>query len=188
MRIGHHEPHPLARPALAALTGLVAGAAGTFAKMKAEGILQPQAEKIWPPTEAEKEQGGADPSDHPENMPPTEIMSAAQDKAPDGAISDDAKDQGAAALHWTMGVGSAVAYALLADRYPKLELGFGTPAGLTLYAATHGSSLPAAGLQPYPWRMPKAAIAWEAGSHAIYGLTVDLTLRGLRLLTQPILD
>jgi putative membrane protein len=177
---------PLARPALVVATGLVAGTAGTFAKMKAEGVLQPQAERIWPPTEADKRKGGADPSDHPENMPPTEIVDRLEEHPATPELSDDAKAQGAAALHWSMGVGSAVAYAVLADRYPKLELGFGVPAGLALYAVTHGSGLPVAGLQPFPWRMPRAAVAWEAGSHAVYGLTVDLTLRGLRLLTRPL--
>ena len=157
--------------------GLLAGTAATIAKGKAEGLLQPLAERVWPPGPADKQVPGADPAGHPDRMPPTEIAQRADAVLTAGASEDDSVDAMPATLHWTMGVGAAVVYSLLAARNPKLRAGFGAPSGLALYALTHASALPAAGLQPYPWQMPRAAVAWEAGSHAIYGLVLDVALR-----------
>ena len=158
-------------------SGLVAGVIATIAKGRAESLLQPVAEKIWPVSSADKRVPGADPAGHPENMPPGEIASRAARTVVDGQPNDDTVTAAAAGLHWGMGVGSAVAYTLLSGRYPRLRVGLGAPAGLFLFAATHGSSLPLAGLQPVPWKMPRAAVAWEAASHVVYGVALELVLR-----------
>ena len=48
--------------------GVLAGTVGTIAKGKAEGLLQPLAEKVWPPAPGADEVPGADPSDHYEEQ------------------------------------------------------------------------------------------------------------------------
>ncbi len=175
-----HRPSRPSRSGLAGTVsaGLIAGVLATMAKGRAEAWLQPVAERVWPPTDAEKRVPGADPADHPENMPPSEIAERAV-TAVDRDEADDADLVGAvgAQLHWGMGLGFAAAYAVAAGRYPRLRFGLGAPAGLALYAATHGSTLPMAGLQPRPWKMPPAAVAWEVGSHVVYGMAFEALLR-----------
>ena len=170
---------PRAAPSGLALTlasGVVAGVIATIAKGHAESLLQPIAEKVWPVTPAGKRVPGADPADHPDKMPPGQIAARAVDAVCDAEPADDDVAAVAATLHWGMGLGSAVAYAVVSARYPRLRVGLGAPAGLVLYATTHGSSLPLAGLQPAPWKMPRAAVAWEAASHVVYGIALELVL------------
>ena len=92
-------------------------------------------------------------------MPPSEIASGAAKAVADDQPDDDTVATAAAGLQWGMGLGSAVAYAILSSRYPQLRVGLGAPAGLFFCPATHGSSLPLTGLQPVPWKMPRAAVA-----------------------------
>lgn len=164
--------------ALTVAAGFVAGILATMAKGQAEAWLQPLGEKVWPPTATDKRVPGADPAGHPENMPPSEIAEKAVE-AVDQGKADDADLVGAvgAKVHWSMGLGFAVAYAVASSRYPRLRVGLGAPAGLALYAATHGSTLALTGLQPPPWRMPPASVAWEAGSHVVYGMALEALLR-----------
>ena len=48
------------------------------------------------------------------------------------------------------------------------------------FAATHVSTLPAAGLHAPTDEMPAAWWVWELGSHVVYGVTVDLVRRAVR--------
>ncbi|MHA3701588.1 DUF1440 domain-containing protein [Jatrophihabitans sp. YIM 134969] len=162
---------------LTLLAGAAAAAVGTVVKTKAEGVLQPWAEKLLPPSPADKRGLGADPGGHPENMPPSEVADRVQHTVTGGELSDEQRQQVAGPLHWGMGLGAGVAYAVLARRYPVVRAGHGAAFGAVLFAATHGSTLPAAGLQEPPTRLPKAWWIWEGGSHVTYGVAVDLVLR-----------
>ena len=160
------------------LDGVLAAIVATTVKSKAEGVLQPLAERIFPPSAPEKARRGADPSEHLDQMPPTQLLDRATAAA--GAnIGDDERTQGAAALHWSMGVGAGVVYAVLAQRWPRVRSGAGAPAGLVLYAATHATLLPALGLQAPLQKLPQAALIWEPGSHIAYGVALDSALRAL---------
>lgn len=159
--------------------GAAAAAVGTLAKTKAEQVLQPWAEKIAPPSPPDRIRLGADPATHPENMPPSQVVDRAQGLVTGTELTDEQRQAAAAPLHWGMGVSSGIAYALLARVQPRATLGHGAVAGAALFAATHGSSLPAAGVQDAPWRLPAAWWIWEGGSHLFYGLVVDTTYRVL---------
>ena len=160
-------------------SGLIAGYAAVTVKGIGESVLQPQAEKIWPPTKSQKLLPGADPADHPENMPPTVIVKRVFAKVSGNEPGDDIQEKASAAVHWGLGLSFALGYAALRLKVPRIGIGWGAPAGLALYAATHGSSVPAMRVQPPPWRMPAAAVAWEAGSHVMYGVTLDVVLRAV---------
>ncbi|MET3804631.1 putative membrane protein YagU involved in acid resistance [Nakamurella sp. UYEF19] len=174
------------KPALLAVaaTGLLAGYAATTAKGTAESVLQPRAEKIWPPTEDDKLVPGADPADHPDRMPPTVIVDRVVRKVTGKKPADDTRDRAAAGVHWGLGLSFAVGYALLRARAPRVGLALGVPAGLALYASTHASTVPAMGVQPPPWRMPPAAVGWEAGSHVVYGIVMEASLRALGVMAS----
>ena len=165
------------RPSLwkGALAGLVGGVVGTFVKSQAEPVLQDLGERWFPPSPAETERPGADVQGHPERMPPAEL---AQDVT-DATLDEDQKLAAQEGIHWAFGTSAGAAYGVLAE-YTGAEAGYGVPAALALFAGTHASTLPALGLQASPAKLPAAWWVWEAGSHVVYGLTVDLVRRGVR--------
>ena len=66
----------------------------------------------------------------------------------------------------------------------KTELAFpapvperGVPAGAVMYLLTHATAVPAIGFQRWPWQLPRAAVAWESGSHLVFGAGLE-TARG----------
>jgi uncharacterized membrane protein YagU involved in acid resistance len=76
-------------------------------------------------------------------------------------------------IHYGMGAGLGVAYSIAATRWPRARLGRGSLAGLAIYAGTHGSVLPALGIQRPPWRLAPAAVAWESTSHLVFGAALE---------------
>ncbi len=158
-------------------TGLVASAVATVLKTKAEGVLQPLGEKVFPPAPAQKIELGADPAGHPENMPPSEVADRLQHAVTGRELSDEQRQKVSGPLHWGMGVGGGLAYAVIAHRCPPARAGFGSLFGLALFAGTHGSTLPLTGVQHPPAQLPKAWWIWEGGSHIAYGMTVDIVIR-----------
>jgi putative membrane protein len=161
------------------LLGLAAAAVATVAKGKAEEVLQPLGEKVLPPPPAKMTQIGADSAGHPENMPPSELADRVQHAVTGNELTDEQRQKVSVPLHWAMGLGFGAAYAVVAARVPAVRAGRGLAAGAALFATTHGSGLPAAGLQHPPWRMPAAWWVWEAGSHLIYGVALDSSLTAL---------
>jgi uncharacterized membrane protein YagU involved in acid resistance len=65
-------------------------------------------------------------------------------------------------------------YGALAEAFPAVTVGAGTAAGAGLYAAGHGTALPLLRIQEPPWRLPRAAFAWELTSHLLFGLALEL--------------
>ena len=161
-----------------ALAGLVGGAVGTFVKSQAEPVLQDLGERWFPPSHDAKELPGADIQGHPERMPPATMAQEATDEI-GVTLSRDEMLAAQEGIHWAFGTSAGVAYGVLAE-YTGAESGYGVPAALALFAGTHGSTLPALGLQASPTKLPRAWWVWEAGSHVVYGLTVDLVRRGVR--------
>lgn len=160
-------------------TGLAASALGTVVKTKAEQVLQPIGEKVFPPADAEKIELGADPAGHPENMPPSEVADRVQHAATGNELTDEQRQKVSGPLHWAMGVGGGLTYAVVAHRCPRARAGFGSLFGVVLFAVTHGSTLPAAGVQHPVTELPKAWWIWEGGSHIVYAVTVDTVIRVL---------
>ena len=174
------NPFTRRRPSIwkGAVAGLAGGLVGTWVKSQAEPLLQDLGERLFPPSHAEKERRGADVQGHPDRMPPSTLAQKATDEV-GVTLSRDEKLQAQDAIHWAFGTSAGVAYGVLAE-VTDAEAGFGVPASAVLFAATHGSTLPALGLQADVARLPKAWWVWEFGSHLVYGLTVDLVRRGVR--------
>ena len=158
-----------------AAAGLVAGLVGAWVKSQVEPPLQRLAESVAPPTHREKEQPGADIAGKPERMPPATL---AQDLT-DETLSTDEKLRAQEGIHYAFGGGAGLAYGVLAETLP-VTAGFGMPAAAALWAGTHLTTLPAAGLSADPDELPASAHLWELGSHLVFGLTVDLVRRAVR--------
>ena len=164
------------------LVGAVAGAASSYLKALAEPPLQKLAEGVWPPTPAQKELVGADPIGHQDNMPPAVMVEAAAESLADTELSRKQKLAYQQVIHYTLGTLLGATYGVLAEYHPAVTRGLGVPAGAVMYLCTHATAVPATGFQRPPWQLPRAAVAWESGSHLVFGAGVELIRRPLRKL------
>jgi uncharacterized membrane protein YagU involved in acid resistance len=142
-------------------------------KALSEPRLQLVAESILPPSPAQKLEVGADPSGHPQNMPPAVIVGRAAAAIGHTTLTDGQRVRAQRVIHYAFGAGLGVAYGVVASRWPVATRGAGALAGLAIYAGTHGSVLPALGVQRPPWRLAPAAVAWETSSHVLFGAALE---------------
>jgi putative membrane protein len=152
--------------------GVIGGLVASWVKALTEPPLQALAERILPPSPSQKRDVGADPSGHPENMPPAVLV----DRVTAGLghrlpIAHRLRAQ--QLIHYSMGAGLGVAYGAAVRRWSGASRGRGAVAGLAIYAGTHGSVLPALGIQPPPWRLAPATVAWESTSHLVFGAALE---------------
>jgi putative membrane protein len=76
-------------------------------------------------------------------------------------------------IHYTLGTVVGVTYVILTNNNKCLQIMEGIPAGMIVWALTHGSSVPALGLQGKVSEMPKSWWIWEFGSHLIFGVAME---------------
>jgi uncharacterized membrane protein YagU involved in acid resistance len=155
-------------PAKAVIAGLVA----SWVKAVTEPRLQALAEAILPPTPSQKQDVGADPSGHPENMPPAVLVDRAA-VAHGRRVTVPQRLRAQQVIHYGMGAGLGVAYAAAASRWPAATRARGALAGVAIYVGAHGTLLPALGIQRPPWRLSPAAVAWESTSHLVFGVALE---------------
>lgn len=168
----------------AALIGATASILASVLKGIGERRLQGAAESLWPPTEAQKELVGVDPSGRPENMPPAVLADRAAQWLGHGPLDDRSKLRAQNVIHYTFGAAFGAGYGIAAELIPTVTTGIGLAAGAGLYAVTHASILPLLGIQEPPGRLPRSAVAWEFTGHLGFGLTLELGRRAAsRLLT-----
>jgi putative membrane protein len=168
------------RLASIALLGAAASIPASKVKAVSERRLQRAAETLWPPNEEQKELVGADPTGHLENMPPAVLADRIARGLGYGPLETRRKLRIQNAVHYTFGAVSGAVYGVLAEAFPIATAGAGTVAGASLYAASHGSTLPLLRVQAPPWSLPRAAVAWELTSHLLFGAVLELGRRGLR--------
>ena len=157
--------------------GVLSGLAASWVKALSEPRLQAVAESILPPSPAQKLEVGADPSGHPQNMPPAVIVGRIASALCHTRLTDRQRVRAQRVIHYALGTGLGVAYTGVAARRPAATRGAGTAAGLAIYAGTHASVLPALGIQRPPWRLAPAAVAWEAASHVLFGGALESARR-----------
>jgi uncharacterized membrane protein YagU involved in acid resistance len=155
---------------------VIAGLVASWVKAFSEPHLQSAAERILPPSPAQKQEVGADPAGRPENMPPAVAVGRLA-AALGHPLTDARRLRAQQAIHYGFGAGLGLAYGVVATRWPGATRGRGTLAGLAIYAATHASVLPALGIQRPPWRLAPAAVAWESASHAVFGAALEAVRR-----------
>jgi len=161
--------------AQAVIVGLVA----SWVKALSEPPLQAAAERILPPSPAQKQEVGADPTGRPENMPPAVLAQRAAAALGHARLTVAERLRIQQVVHYGFGAGLGVAYSAAANRWPVVSRGRGALAGLAIYAGTHGSFLPALGIQRPPWRLAPAAFAWESTSHVVFGTALETVRRAL---------
>ena len=170
-------------------TAVLIGAAASIPASKLKGMtetrLQRAAEALWEPTEEEKRLVGADPTGHLENMPPAVLVDRVARTLGRGPLDTPTKLRGQNIVHYSFGALFGSVYGALAEAHPAAAAGAGTAAGASLYLASHGTALPLLRIQEPPWRLPRAAFAWELTSHLLFGLALELGRRSMsRALTS----
>ena len=159
--------------------GVIAGLLASWVKALTEPRLQALAEAILPPSPSQKQDVGADPSGHPENMPPAVLVDRVT-VALGRRLTVPQRLRAQQVIHYGTGAALGLAYDAAARRWPAVSLGRGTLAGLAIYTGTHGSLLPVLGVQRPPWRLAPAAVAWESTSHLVFGAALEATRSALR--------
>src|SRR3954454_2317483 len=158
--------------------GVIAGLVAAWVKALSEPRLQTAAERILPPSPAQKQEVGADLAGRPENMPPAVLVGRLAG-ALGHPLTDGQRLRAQQAIHYGFGAGLGVAYGVAADRWRGATRGRGALAGLAIYAAAHASVLPALGIQRPPWRLAPAAVVWESTSHVVFGTALEALRRAV---------
>lgn len=158
------------------VTGAVAGLIASWVKSQDEPVLQKVAERLTPPAPAQKGLPAAD-AGNTAVMPPALVVDKATKAATGIPATLDTKTVLTPVLHYGMGAAQAVAYFLAARRWPAVTAWFGTAAGALAFLGTHGSTLPAMGVQTPPARLPASWWLWEGCSHLLFGVTVEALRR-----------
>lgn len=153
--------------------GAAVGIAASWVKSLSEPRLQQLFERLVQPTAAEKELVGADPSGHPDRMPPAEVADRLARRVTGYGLSQQQRVSVLNPVHYTFGAALGVAYVAAARRWPAVARDRGVPAALAIYGATHATALPILRIQEPPWKLPVSAVLWEGTSHVVFGLALE---------------
>lgn len=164
---------------MAQAQAVIGGLVASWVKALSEPRLQAAVERLLPPSAAQKREVGADPAGRPENMPPAVLANRAAMALGRGGLTAPQRVRIQLVIHYGFGAGLGLAYSVAARRFPAASRGRGALAGLALYAGTHGSVLPALGVQRPPWRLAPAAVVWESTSHVLFGTSLEAARRAL---------
>src|ERR671915_979088 len=115
----------------------------------------------------------ADPSGRPENMPPAVLVGRAAAALGHRGLTARQRVRAQQVIHYGFGAALGGAYLAAASRWPTVTHGRGALAGLAIYAGSHGSLLPALGVQRPPWRLAPAPVVWESMSHAVFRTALE---------------
>lgn len=147
-----------------ATRGFVAGAAGGLvgAGMKLVGEL------IFPP----RIPG--------EPIPPAVAVSRLLRALSGSPLLPDKTTFAVQTFHWSFSVGVAAIYGIVAEFFPVVRIGYGLGFGLFVLLTTHETTLPYFGFS-LPWKQIslKEHLS-ELFTHAIFGVSVELTRRVVR--------
>lgn len=155
------------------VVGLVGGAVASWIKAKVEPPLQDFGEEMFPPAYKQLELKGADVKHKPENMPPSVLANKVHKQFTGNELTDEEKVSYLPFIHYGMGMAIGVTYVMLLNKEKKLAFDGGVTAGAIIWSLTHGSMLPALGLQGKVKDMPVSWWFWEFGSHLVFGVALE---------------
>lgn len=155
------------------LVGISAGLLASWLKTLVEKPLQNKGLIIFPATPAQLKLNGADLQGHPQNMPPAIMVKKVYQTFNDKKLNDQEAVKMMPFIHYTLGTIIAITYVLARNKDKKIAFLEGFLAGAAMFALTHGSVVPALGLQADLKKMPKSWWVWEFGSHLLFGFFVE---------------
>jgi putative membrane protein len=122
----------------------------------------------------------ADSDDDDESEPATQQAADAVVRTTTGQLlAQDNKPAAGQAVHYAIGAGLGLGYALLARRQPAATAGFGTAFGTVVAMVLDDVAVPATGLGPAPWKTPATTHFYSLASHLVFGAVTEATRRAL---------
>src|SRR3954470_17496876 len=104
---------------------ILVGLGASWIKGLTEPRLQLVAERILPPSPAQKQEVGADPAGRPENMPPAVLANRTAIALGHGGVSGSQRLRVQEAIHYGFGAGLGVVYSVAARRWRVVSRGQG---------------------------------------------------------------
>ena len=95
-------------------------------------------------------------------------------------VPDDRKPLAGQAVHYALGVGLGVVYAVAAEYRPAVTAGYGTAFALANTALLDEAAVPAVGLGEAPWKTAPSTHLYSVASHMVFGTVTEGVRRLLR--------
>lgn len=88
-------------------------------------------------------------------------------------IPDDRKPLAGQVVHYALGAGLGVAYAVAAEYRPAVTAGYGTAFAAVTTTLLDETAVPAAGLGEAPWNTAPTTHLYSAASHIVFGTVTE---------------
>ena len=95
-------------------------------------------------------------------------------------VPDDRKPLAGQAVHYALGAGLGVVYAVAAEFRPAVTAGYGTAFALANTALLDEAAVPAVGLGDAPWKTAPSTHLYSVASHMVFGTVTEGVRRLLR--------
>ena len=96
------------------------------------------------------------------------------------AVVDADKPLAGQAVHYALGAGLGVVYAVAAEYRPAVTAGYGTAFALANTALLDEAAVPAVGLGDAPWKTAPSTHLYSVASHIVFGTVTEGVRRLLR--------
>ncbi|TVV70539.1 DUF1440 domain-containing protein [Sphingomonas solaris] len=90
------------------------------------------------------------------------------------------KPLGGQSIHYVLGSGLGIVYAVAAEFRPAVTAGHGAAFGIVTATLLDEAAVPAAGLGPAPWKSDVPTNLYGYASHLIFGGTAEFVRRSVR--------
>lgn len=149
------------------LMGAVAGAVGVWALDRVDWFMwNRESEETRRRTIAAR----------PGGEPPAQALVTRIEDASGAHLSDERHELASQAIHYSIGIGPAIGYALIRDKLPGGGIARGAAYGAAMFVAQDEVMNTATGLGGKPGQYPWTAHARGIVAHTVYGVATELVL------------
>jgi len=159
----------------AVITGAVAGAVGVWALDRVDWFM-------WDHENDETRIQTV--AARPGGEPPAQALVSKLEDATGRHLAGDRHELASQAVHYSIGIGPAIGYALLRDKLPGRGVARGAAYGAALFVAQDEVLNTVTGLGGKPADYPWTAHARGIIAHTVYGIATELTLNLLETLGE----
>lgn len=151
----------------AVLTGAIAGAVGVWALDRIDWFM-------W--NRESDETRAQTVAARPGGEPPAQALVTKLEEATGRNLTSDQHEVASQAVHYSIGIGPAIGYALLRQKLPGRGIARGAAYGAALFVAQDEVLNTVTGLGGKPADYPWTAHARGIIAHTVYGIATELTL------------